>query len=189
VTVLTLAPRWPDASAPTSAAPAALAHLPVLSAHSDPSAGARAPVVLTYPLAVYPEDQALSWQAAADFRVDLIGSYALVPNPPTETAMAYPSMLTPLDVEAFLGTLESAQLYDHTPVPPLDATLIHNTTVFVHRYGVAVVAVDRRTPNAGEVARLFTLALGRPPHRAGRLDIWKIGGPVAPRQAAARPTG
>jgi len=187
VTGLTLAPRWPDASAPATTAPAALAHLSALPALS---AGTRAPVVLTYPLAIYPEDQALAWQAASGFRFDLIGSYALVPNPPTGTAMAYPSVLTPPDVEAFLGTMEGAKLYRHTPVPPLDATLIHDTTVFLHRYALAVVAVDRRTRNAGRVARLFTLALGRPAHRTGRLDVWKIRFPAAPQQAvAAHPAG
>ena len=195
VTGITLAPRWPDASAPATTAPAALAHLPAGtvrsagSVHSTDSTGARAPVVLTYPLAVYPEDQALAWQAGSDFRFDLIGSYALVPHPPTGTATAYPSVLRPPDVEAFLGTMERAQLYRYAVAPPLDATLIHDTTVFLHRYAVAVVAVDRRTRNAGPVARLFTLAIGRPPHRVGRLDVWKVDFPASPRRAAARGTG
>jgi hypothetical protein len=195
VTGITLAPKWPDTSAPATTAPAALAHLPAGtvrsagSVRSTDSTGARAPVVLTYPLAVYPEDQALAWQAGSDFRFDLIGSYALVPHPPTGTAMAYPSVLRPPDVEAFLGTMERAQLYRYAVAPPLDTTLIHDTTVFLHRYAVAVVAVDRRTRNAGPVARLFTLAIGRPPHRVGRLDVWKVDFPASPRRAAARGTG
>ncbi|MGC8463517.1 MAG: hypothetical protein ACP5P9_07605 [Acidimicrobiales bacterium] len=163
---LTLAPRWPDANSPAARAPAALARLAPVD---------RAPVVLTYPFAIYPQDQALAWQAAAGFDFRLIGSYALVQSP-TGAAMAHPSTLAPADVEAFLDAMEGAQPIIDGPVPLLDANLVRDTRTFFHRYHVRLVVVDRRTQHAAVVEQLFTRALGRPPRRGGSFDVWEIGG-------------
>ena len=168
---LTLAPRWPDASAPAAKAPAPLAHL---------AAVGRPPVALTYPFAVYPQDQALAWQAATGFDVRLIGSYALVPSP-TGAAMAHPSTLAPTDVEVFLDDMEGAQPILDGPVPPLDANLVRDAATFLHRYRVRLVVVDRRTRNAAAVTELFTRALGTPPRRAGTFDVWRAGGQLTSR--------
>ncbi len=168
VTGLTLAPQWPDPSSPATTAPASLAHL---------APAARTPVVLSYPFAIYPQDQVLAWQAATGFNFRLIGSYALVPSP-TGAAMAHPSTLPPADVEVYLDAMEGAQPIVDGPVPAVDATLVRDTASFLHRYRVGLVVVDRRTRHAGAVARLFARALGRPPRRAGRLDVWEIGAPA-----------
>jgi len=164
VVAVTLAPAWPDASAPTST-PTVLSRI---------SLTPQDPVALTYPFVVFLDDQPLAWQATTGFRFNLVGGYALVPGR-NGTVDALPAPLAPRDVEAFLGTEEIGHPYLLPAAPSIDAHLVADTATFVRRYDVGLVAVDHRTRHSGEVVRLFTLALGRPPRRAGRLDIWMTG--------------
>lgn len=164
IVAVTLAPAWLDASAPTST-PAVLSHI---------SLAPRDPVALTYPFVMYLDDQPLAWQAATGFRFNLVGGYALVPGQ-NGAVDALPAPLAPSDVEAFLGAEEIGRPYLLPVVPTIDAHLVADTAAFVRRYDVGLVAVDRRTQHSDAVVRLFTLALGRPPRRAGRLDIWRTG--------------
>jgi len=167
VVAVTLAPEWPYASAPATA-PAYLTSMPVTTGQTHPT------VALLYPMPLFPIDQALSWQALAGFRFDVIGGYALVPGT-NGAPTPFPAPLAPFSVEAFLGGTEYGGPYLSTPVPALDTTLVDDTSVFLRRYHVGLVAVDRRAPRSAPVVRLFTLAVGRDPRREGRLDVWRIG--------------
>ncbi len=164
VTGLTLAPLWPDANSPAVTAPAPLIDI-------APSAGT--PVVLTYPLAVYPQDQALAWQASTGFNFQLIGSYALIPGP-NGSVTAHPSALRPTDVEVFLAAMEGAHPIVDGSVPSVNASLVRDTATFLRRYRVRLVVVAGGTRHVGVVVKLFTRALGTPPQRAGRFDVWSI---------------
>ncbi len=155
VALLPLVPRWPYESVPTG----------IPAFFSSPALQRIAPgsVALTYPYPVYPEDQAMLWQAASAMRFRLIGGYAL-----TAGAMgAATSSAPPLVPPAVTATLTGDWLGVSQGPPPAPA----QTRAFLQRYHVSTVLVYDGGSEPAAVLALFGAALG-PPDVTGEITAW-----------------
>lgn len=165
-----LLPAWPDATVPTG--------IPALfsSARLGPVRRAALPtgsVVLTYPLAVSPDDQAMLWQAVDGYRFHLIGGYAIVPDHLGQPS-AWPPNLQPVAVQAALG-YEALGPYGYltSARPALDAALTAAARTYLWRHHVDAVVVDPALGNNGAlVARWLTDVLGSRPRPLGGVLVW-----------------
>ncbi len=155
VALVPLVPRWPYPSVPTG----------IPAFFSSPALQQVAPgsVALTYPYPVYPEDQAMLWQAASDMRFRLIGGYALTAGA-TGTATSFAPPLVPADVTATL-TGDWLGVSEGPPPAPADVR------AFLQRYHVGTVLVYDGGSEPAAVVALFGAALG-PPDVSGEMTAW-----------------
>ncbi len=164
--VATLLPRWPIPTYGTAIPPffssAQVSRIPVDSQ------------VLTYPFAVSPYDHAMLWQTKASMRFKLIGGYAI--NPGADHGVSpWPPLLTPTDVQGFLGWEEynGPIGYILQSPPTIDHRLIRDVATYLAIYHVSTVVVDLTVaPNVPTVLSVFTRAIGRPPILEDGADVW-----------------
>jgi hypothetical protein len=137
-------------------------------------------VVLAYPYPVFPEDDAMLWQAEDRLRFSLLGGYAV--RPAGGGASKAPPLLQPEAVQGLLlGAWPDPQLTGTTRTSVAAAAAALPT--FVRRHRVSAVVVERAGRNPGEVIDLFTRVYG-PPRRFGPIDLWTG---LAPTAAPAPP--
>jgi hypothetical protein len=165
VAVVSLVPAWPTPTTPVDTALPAFFTSP---AANEIPAGS---VVLTYPLAITPEDQAMLWQETDRYRWKLVGGYALIPNR-RGLVSARPPELTPFAVQHFLAweDVGGRGLAAKRP-PALDRHLVAELRVYIRRYGIGTVILDPIGSEPSAVRALFERALGAP-RRLGGVDCW-----------------
>jgi hypothetical protein len=133
-------------------------------------------VVLSYPYPLFPEDDAMLWQADDDMRFSLLGGYAV--RPLGHQAAKTPPLLAPVAVEALLlDAWPDHQLTDGVHVSPADAARALPT--FVRRHHVSAVIVDDAGRDPGRVIRLFSDVYG-PPRHFGPIELWTDLGATPP---------
>ena len=174
VAVVSLVPAWPTPTTPVDTALPAFFTSP---AANEIPAGS---VVLTYPLAITPEDQAMLWQETDRYRWKLVGGYALIPNR-HGLVSARPPELTPFAVQHFLAweDVGGRGLAAKRP-PALDRHLVAELRVYIRRYGIGTVILDPIGSGPSAVRALFEWALGAP-RRLGGVDCWFDAGRARPR--------
>lgn len=158
--IVPLVPRWPYASYPTNVPPFFTNH----SALAIPKGS----VLLTYPYPVYPENQAMLWQAVSSMRFKLLGGYALRPQG-DGTATSGPYPLTPPAVTSLLIADYSALRRTHAPGIVQAAAL---TCTMLRRYRVATVVAQRSGANPNDAVQLLGEALGTSPKHVGGVLVW-----------------
>ena len=159
--LLPLLPSWPYGKKPVD--------VPAFFTSSDLERIPSGSVVLTYPFALYPYDQAMLWQAVAGMRFRLLGGYALQRNQQGRAALS-PSGLSPSVVAEFLERAEEGSAGDlvSSPLREKDSA---NVEQFLRNYDVSTVIVSPGIDNAGIVTTMFSEALG-PPLVVGGVAAW-----------------
>jgi hypothetical protein len=177
--LISLVPNWPIASLP--------ARIPLFFRSDLVKQIPVGTVVLTYPFPVFPENQAMSWQAASDMRFKLVGGYALF-RAANGRASAYPSALTPVAVERYLVYMEMSDASGKT-ARALAEQAVRAIPRYISANGVGAVIVDvsdPTIPSVASVVALFTRALGQPV-RLGGVALWLD--PLGSRGAATQARG
>lgn len=128
-------------------------------------------VVLTYPYALPPYDEAMLWQAQSGMRFVLMGGYATVPGS-DGAGQWWPPLLRPPAVQEALEWDETGRSL-HYP-PPVRGAAAAELCEFARRYGVddVVMRLGRKVPRAARAERLFAAALGRPLVVGGGALVW-----------------
>ena len=126
-------PNLPFASAPTQ----------VPTYFSTPAARNlhQGSVVLTYPYPIYPDNQAMLWQAQASMKFRLIGGYEVTPDA-SGNGTLYPTGLRPPQMEQLFGAAmygPSAARYTLPPRTPQTFTALRQ---FLRTYAVATIVVS-----------------------------------------------
>ena len=142
-------PGWPYPSAPVRQLPARVGGL---LPPGDP-------VVLTYPYPVYPDDDAMLWQACDRFRFRILGGYAAM-RAPGGRMSPIPPLLTPPIVQE---VLVEYQFGPDTPygLPPGSVTPA-SIAEYIRDNHVSAVIVDLLAHNGPAAEELFTQTLGKP---------------------------
>ncbi len=154
VALVPLAPRWPYPSEPVNSTTPAFFTGPGVQ---QITAGS---VALTYPYPVYPDNQAMLWQAVSAMRFKILGGYALIPGPDGRSTNR-PAPVLPDTVER---TLES----DYTGVPvggPLATA--EDVRALAARYDVRSVLLVPSGVDPKAALVLFAAAFGPPALIAG----------------------
>ena len=167
--VVSQLPSWPYWTPSTSALPDDV----------EQAIPPRDPVALTYPYP--PAVQPLLWQAADDYRFSILGGNARHSNAigsGTGTSGS-PMAMNPPELQQFLLICDYLAVYARSPSPsvqvpgaPITPGLLKATRTALLRYRVGVVIVDRTTPLALHVMKLFQGALGRPNQELGSYSMW-----------------
>jgi hypothetical protein len=158
VALLPLVPRWPYPHVPVSTT------TPTFFQTADVDAVPAGSAALTYPYAVYPENQSMLWQALSAMRFKILGGYALIPGP-DQLAIDGPG---PVEPAAVPDTLISD--YDGQPNPAPAATPGQLRTL-VRRYDIRSLMVGPGGVDPAAAITLFTQAYG-PPAQVGGLLLW-----------------
>jgi len=163
--LVSLVPDWPTPTKPVSAS------LPAFFTSAAADKIPEGSVVLAYPLAVTPEDQAMLWQETDHFRWRLIGGYALIPNR-HGLVTPKPPVLAPAAVQTFLEweAVDGRGLRARRP-PRLDRRLVAELRLYIRRYGIDTVVLDPIGGRSSVVRALFERALG-PPKVEGGVYCW-----------------
>jgi hypothetical protein len=161
--VAALLPRWPIHAAPVQ--------LPPAFAHGGHSTIAANSIVLAYPYPVFPQEQAMLWQATSGFRFKLLGGYVQMVDPYGHQTLI-PPLLNPPTVQEWMAT-EAAVGAPWPHVGQIPAAAIRR---FIRVNHVDVVVLDQSATGAGPVSRALTAALGTPLRLAGRILMWQPGG-------------
>ncbi len=145
-------------------------------------------VVLAYPYPVYPEDQAMLWQAVGGMRFSLLGGYVLTPLGGGTGQTKVPGLLSPTAVPTLL-----LNAWPETQVVGTTGTSLtaarEQLPAFVRRYHLTAVIVELAGQDPGQVVTLFTSVYG-PPVRDGRLDVWtNLRVPLPATSAQIKQTG
>ncbi len=134
-------------------------------ARQIPSGG----VVLAYPYPVFPEDQAMLWQALSNMRFSLLGGYVVRPLQDGDGTKV-PPLLSPPAVPSLL--LEDWPELQVTGTQPASLDRARSDLrAFVARYHVSTVVVERAGRRPGQVIALVSSVYG-PPVSEGNLDFW-----------------
>ena len=164
-TVVSLIPRWPRVTAEVSSG------MPTFFTSPDAKQIPNGSVVLSYPFAIYPTDQALLWQSTDHWRWKVMGGYALIPYPGNQVS-PMPPALSPIAVQEFLGYWSIGQggYLVETP-PPADPLLVSEVRSYIRRYGIGTVIYDGISAQSVIVLSVFERALGKPISEGG-VDLW-----------------
>ena len=115
-------------------------------------------VVLTYPYPMPPLNQAMAWQAEANFSFHLLGGYATVPNPQGD-GQEWPLLQRPSEIQSYLGRLELGHRSRFPKVAkPTNATEL---CAYVREYGVTDFVIFKTGINTPVAAHY----LGQLPQR------------------------
>jgi len=129
--------------------------------------------VLTYPYPVFPEDQAMMWQAVSGLRFTLVGGY-VYRRTPSGGASLTPAILSPPTVQDTLSySLSGVGDRGLPPGTTLQAAATDFRS-FLHRYGVSVVIVANIGVYPGTVADVVSAATGVLPLRVGGILLWHV---------------
>lgn len=162
--VVTLIPKWPDASYPSN--------VPVFFRSSLVKQIPVGSVVLTYPFPNYPVNQAMTWQSVSGMRFKEMGTYALLPGPGGQPTNS-PTLLSPPAVQEYL-TYEELMPGTYPKPVVSNAQLVEDIRAYISAYKVGTVVVDLTDPtvlHVPAVLSMFTRALG-PPRRSGGVALW-----------------
>ncbi|HTW97924.1 MAG TPA: hypothetical protein VMD59_04060, partial [Acidimicrobiales bacterium] len=163
-------PQYPLASSALPPEGAVLAAL-----RSDVAPGA---VVLTYPYALPPYDEAMLWQARDSMGFVLMGGYLTVRGEgPDGSGQYYPPLLEPASVQEALELDELGRPL-HYPRPRAKAVAAPALCSFLERYSVSdvVMRLGPLVPHEGRVERLLVDALGRPRRVEKGALLWRAAG-------------
>lgn len=164
--VISLVPNWPDSTVDTNSAVPAFFRSPASNEIPD---GA---VVLTFPFATYPWDQAMLWQMVDNWRWKIVGGYALIPSPSGPSGL--PPSLRPSAAQEFLHywDVPSGIVDSVSPRPlPANSSLIRDLRRYVRRNGVTEVVFEPVGRDATLVLSSFERAFG-PPKKVAGAEIW-----------------
>ncbi|MGO9206090.1 MAG: hypothetical protein ACLQBX_07865 [Candidatus Limnocylindrales bacterium] len=180
IALVSLLPAWPTPTTPVSVSTPRFFTSP--AADRIPAGS----VVLTYPFAVTPDDQAMLWQEAVHFRWKLVGGYALIPGP-DGTVRSQPPALPPLRVQEFLAWAESGNTNSHPMTTlTLDGRLVADLRLYIRRYGIGTVVFDPVGRRPALALALFERALGTPTSIGG-VDVWFQTARLAREPVRSRP--
>jgi hypothetical protein len=163
IVLVALAPRLPIPEPPLLFP----ATLPAAISDQVPRGG----VLLTYPYASPPFNEAMLFQADEGFAYRLLGGYATVRG--TDGAGEYwPVLLQPEVIQEFLSQ-EEAGVHGHYPLPQAAATS-DAVCNYLARYKVTTVVIWTDATNASTVAQTFENALGPPVTPGPELDVFQV---------------
>ncbi len=148
-------PQWPYTSQPVRVLPAQIRS-------AIPSGD---PVAVAYPYPSWLSVEAEVWQLQDGFSFNLMGGYALQPNPLGRASLA-PNPTNPPDLSVFLMGLEARE------APSMTSGLVVASRAALLEDGVRVVIVDKSAPGGPSAMALFQDALGRPKVVAGSFALW-----------------
>jgi hypothetical protein len=158
VALVPVLPRWPYPHVPISSTTPAFFTTGEVDAIPHDSA------VLTFPYPIYPENQAMLWQAVSDMRFRILGGYALVPGA-GNLASDGPGPVTPSDVPTTL-------IADYTGLAnPGPAATPADLRSLVRRYDIRSLIVGPGGVNPAAAIALFTSTYG-PPKLVGGIQLW-----------------
>ena len=129
--------------------------------------------VLVYPYPAFPYDQAMMWQASAGLRFRLIGGY-IYNVTPSGTATLSPPTLSPSTVEAIFSDAVWGIGVHELPPGVSEAAAASAFRIFLARYHVGTVIVDRFGAYPETVAHLVTQATGEQPESIGGVQLWRV---------------
>jgi hypothetical protein len=129
--------------------------------------------VLMYPYPTPGAAQGMLWQALTGMRFDLLGSYALNPDPHGLVSQ-FPEQLRPADLQRLFYGEEKVTpaLGPPFPLSSHRAALVADIRTFLREHHVDTVLVAPRQPQAPVITRIMSMALGSPPQRSGQIDAW-----------------
>jgi hypothetical protein len=128
----------------------------------------RGGVVLAYPYPVFPDDQAMLWQALSNMRFSLVGGYVVRPLPDGSGTkvppLLFPSAVPSFLLEAWSGPVPSAQLASFEDAKS-------QLREFAARYDISTVVAQAAGRRPSQVVAMVSSVYGRPVHR-GDIDFW-----------------
>jgi hypothetical protein len=129
----------------------------------------RGGVVLAYPYPVFPDDQAMLWQALGDMRFSLVGGYVVRPLPDGDGTKV-PPLLFPGAVPSFLLEAWSQPGAARAQLASFDdaKSMLRE---FVARYDISTVVVQTVGHRPNQVVAMVSTVYGRPVRR-GDIDFW-----------------
>jgi len=137
-------------------------------------------VVLTYPLPVWPYNEALLWQAETRLRFTIVSGPWNEPQDPPNTPEGTPPLLHPdiiqvLFTEALYG--QPASVLFGPPaagatLPPNDAATRAEIRAFLRNYKVDAILVDPMGVNPALATSYLTAALGHGPYYLGGMQVY-----------------
>jgi hypothetical protein len=145
--VITLFPHWPN--------PAVKIDEPALFSSRRLAAGVTGNT-LTYPLAIFPDDEAMLWQAQSNIQFKLVGAYIQNPNM-LSTESEYPRLLVPASVEEWLSYEQNGTSSPWLPLSSVSSTDLH---AFLIRYRIDTVIISTQSPHSNIVIAAFRTTLG-----------------------------
>lgn len=130
--------------------------------------------VLAYPYPVFPEDQAMLWQALSRMRFSLLGGYAVRPLG-SHGATKVPPLLSPSAVPSVLfQAWPDNQIPTNSDHSFLQA--VAQLPEFVRDHHVTALIVQASGQNPQQVVKMFTAVYG-PAHRLNAsIYLWRTGG-------------
>ena len=133
-------------------------------------------VLLAYP---YPEpgayDEALVWQAVANWRFKIIGGYAIFRGP-SGAGSPYPTVLSPplvqdlFDVSYYDATAPPGQA-PLSPLEPMSGRTTRNIRTFLQRYDVSTIVMQPDGDNPQLAIRYLNPVIGKP-RMVGQVFVW-----------------
>ena len=126
-------------------------------------------VLLAYPYPVFPEDQAMLWQALSNMRFSLIGGYVVRPLP-NGTGTKVPPLLLPPAVPSFLLDAWPEIQVTGTQRTSLDGAE-DQLREFVARYDISTVVAEIAGRHPSQVIAMVSSVYGGPVRKAD-IDFW-----------------
>jgi hypothetical protein len=158
VALVPVAPRWPYPH--VTVATTTPAFFTTKAVDAVPAGAA----VLTFPYPIYPENQAMLWQAVSGMRFKILGGYALVPGP-DNVASDGPAPVVP-------ATVPTTLIADYTGLAnPGPAATPADLRSLVQTYGIQALIVGPGGVDPAAAVALFTQTYG-PPQVVGGIDLW-----------------
>ncbi len=129
----------------------------------------RGSVLLAYPYPVFPEDQAMLWQALSNMRFSLVGGYVVRPLP-DGNGTKVPPLLFPPAVPSFLLESWSEPRAPSTQLASFEDAK-SQLREFVARYDISTVVAQAAGRRPSQVIAMVSSVYGRP-IRKGDIDFW-----------------
>jgi hypothetical protein len=158
VTLFPLLPRWPYPHVTVDSTTSSFFQSKAVDDIPDGRA------VLTYPYPVFPENQAMLWQAVSSMRFRILGGFAFVPGA-DNSASPGPAAVYPAAVPNTLIADYDGRANLGPAATPTDVRAL------VARYGISSIVVGNGGAFPGAAIALFTDTYG-PPRTVGGVALW-----------------
>jgi hypothetical protein len=157
VALFPVIPRWPYPHVPV------VSTTPAFFESNQVDAIPAGSAVLTFPYPVYPENQAMLWQAVSSMRFRIVGGYALVPG--VDHLASDGTVVLP-------GSVASTLIADYQGTPVVGPTATPGVVrALVRRDSISSIVVGPGGVDPSAAIALFTRTYGAPQHVSGVL-LW-----------------
>jgi hypothetical protein len=130
--------------------------------------------VLIYPYPIFPNDQAMLWQAASGLSFRLVGGY-MYTKTTTGMVTLFPPTLSPATVQLTFSDAFSGSGDQGLPPGTSQSEAANALREFIGRYEISAVVVVPIGVSPGTVVDIVEQATGTTPEHVGGVLLWRVG--------------